>query len=111
MFYKSSEKVSHNQTLGCVFCFFLPNVRLCAHNKVVRVLQFGAVAQVASIAKARHDIFVLVQSGVDGRCPDGSVLGEGALDVLNALGSCYHARHVHVFGHAFRGEGLEAHLH
>ena len=46
-----------------------------------------------------------------GRRADGGVLGEGALDVLDALGSCYHASHVHVFGHAFRGEGLEAHLH
>lgn len=75
-------------------------------------LQLAAVAEVAGVAEARHDVFVLVHSRVDGRAPHGClVVGEGLLDMLDALGRGYHAGHVYALGRAVGKEGLVAQLH
>ena len=75
-------------------------------------LQLAAVAEVAGVAEARHDVFVLVHSRVDGRAPYGClVVGEGLLDMLDALGRGYDACHVYALGRAPGEERLVAQLH
>ena len=54
----------------------------CPHWKS---LDLSAVAQVACVAEAWHDIFVLVQSVVDSSAPDGGVLRECLTDMFDAL--------------------------
>ena len=70
-------------------------------------LQFLAVAEVAAVAEAGNDVFVLVHAGVDGGAPDGGlVLGQGFLDHVDAFGSGYDAGDVDVSGRACFGQGL-----
>ena len=71
-----------------------------------------AVAQVAGVAEARHDVLVLVESRVDGSAPyRGAVVGECLSDVLYSLRCGYHARHVHALWCALGEECLVAQLH
>ena len=77
--------------------------------RVLWFLQLSSVAEIAGIAKARHNVFVLIQSLVDGGAPDsGLVIGESVLDVLNTLGSCQYTSYMDVLGRAFRENGLQS---
>ena len=75
-------------------------------------LKFVSVTQVAGVAEAWYDVFVLVQSLVDGSAPDGGlVVREGLLDVLDALWGSQDASHVDVLRVALGENRLQAHLH
>ena len=75
-------------------------------------LELASVAEVSGIAEARNDVFVLVQSLIDGCTPDGSlVFRESLLDMLDALWSGKHAGYMDVLRGSLGKERLHAHLH
>ena len=75
-------------------------------------LELASVAEVSGIAETRNDVFVLVQSLIDGCTPDGSlILRESLLDVLDSFWSGKHAGYVDMLRGSLGKERLHTHLH
>ena len=48
--------------------------------------EFLSIAEVATVAEARDDVFVLVHAGVDGGAPEGGIFGKRLVEHFDAFG-------------------------
>ena len=72
----------------------------------------SSVAEVTAVAEARHNIFVGIESLINGGAPDrGAVGGECFLDMLYALGCCQYAGYLDAARHTFLYECFVAQFH